>query len=334
MSAYRSILPQRTRPIEAADFRCASTLSVHAHSFAVPDSLDGELSAWNRTIPFLPKTLLKFYRDTFGTSVNLEVHFLAEYDELSTDDFFSLNVDSPDDSFFGSVKFLEGKKLENEGSSFEVQPSARGNGLGKAWLKSMVELALAMGNGDLKFQASSQNGAYTWGKAGVPMNMAPEQSNKRINLSRMVIGRLEAVRPFLSPSDYDLAKTLARFTAKDDINRLAAMDVIVPPFVLDDLREKDSSVCDRMMEFHTLHPSLTKPKFLVKSEKVLLPAAFEAAAKQGRQLSLPRFLLAFQTWEARIDFSNAGEMQTIGAYLGGWKTIMPTSRDHDPALQL
>lgn len=334
MSAYQSTLPRRTRSIETADFKAAPNLTIHAHSFAAPDSLDGELSAWNRTIPFLPQTLLKFYKDTFGTNLNLEIHFLPYCEGLLTDDFFSLNVVCPDDSFFGSVKFLQGQKLDSEGSSFEVQPAARGKGLGKAWLKSMVELTLAMGNEDLKFQASSENGAYTWGKAGVPMNMMPEQSHKRANLSRLVMGRLEAVRPFLSPDDYGVSRAFSRFVAKDDINRLAAMNAVVPHSVLDDLRTNDSSVCDRMMEFHTLHPGLTKPKFLVKSDRILLPAAFEAAARQGKELSLPRFLLASQTWEARIDFNDLENMQTIGAYLGGWKTIAPAHLDNNPALEL
>lgn len=327
MSAYRSILPQRTRSIEAEDFRRELNLSVHANGFGFAGSgiPDAELLLWNRMMRVSPAGLSRIYAEAFQRPINLEVHFLSKYNRQPVDTHFGINVDG--DDFFGSVKFLEGRKLESEGSSFEVNPDARGNGLGKAWLKSMVELTLVFGNEDLKFLAGSENGAYAWGKAGVPMNMAPEQSDKRTNLSRTVIRRLEAVRPFLSPADYSLARDLARFSMKDDINRLAAMTAVVPIAVLDDLRAKDSVICNRLAESYALRCS-------ADGEKLYLVRAFEGAAKQGRELSLPRFLLSHTGWEARVDFSNAGEMQTIGAYLGGWKTIMPKSRDRDLALQL
>lgn len=302
MSAYRSTLPRRTRPIEAADFKRAGALIVHANSFSVPDSMDGELNVWDRTIPFLPQTVQKLYEDIFQTDINLEIHFLKEHDNKPVDGFFAVSVSSPDDvEFKGSVRFLHGRKLDQEGSSFEVVPKARGNGLGKAWLKSMVELTLAFGNEDLKFQAASENGSFTWGKAGVPMDMAPEKGEKRANLSKMVIGRLEAIRPYISSSDYHTARAMARFTMKHDINRLASMTAVVPVAVLEDLHKAES----------------------VEGQKPHLVRAFESAALQGRELSLPRFLLSYTGWDARIDFSKETEMETIGNYLGGWKTIEP-----------
>lgn len=342
MSAYRSILPQRTRSIEAEDLKRAPRLSLYAYNPADLESLNGDVDAWNRMVPFLPETLQRLYEDSFQTEVKLEVHFLCRHEDTSVENFFAINVEPYCSSekkfyhedFFGSVKFMNGRKLEREGSSFEVAPNLRGQGLGKAWLKSMVELTLALGGDNLKFRASSENGAYTWGKAGVPMDMAPEYADGRINLSRMVIGRLEAVRPYLSSSEYGKARALSRFIMKDDVNRLAAMDTVVPPDVLDDLRKYDSSIHSRLMEYCALHLSPVKPKLWAASDKIHLTAAFESAEKQKKELSLPRFLLSGAAWDACVDFSNAGEMQTIGAYLGGWKTIMPKSRDRDLALQL
>lgn len=335
MSAYRSILPQRTRFIEPADFKAAPNLSVHPHSFSVPDSLEGELNVWNRMIPFLPKTLLNFYEGAFQRDVHVEVHFLNKHYGVPSANHFSINIDSSNGvDFQGNIRFMNGQKLADRGSSFNVDNNVRGNGIGKAWLKSVIELSLAFGDDALRFQAGDENGAYTWGKAGVPMDMSPEDAFKRTHLSRGVIGRLEAVRPFIPKADYHEARALARFVMKDDINRLAAMTTVVPTHVLDDLQKSGSDIQARLIEFYALHPCEEAPKYLADKDKIQLCAAFDGAAQQGRELSLPRFLLSCANWEARVDFSNAGEMQTIGAYLGGWKTIIPTSRDHDPALQL
>lgn len=342
MSAYRSILPQRTRSIEPADLKAAPNLSVYVNNLPLSGSDEAGIDVWDRSIPFLPQTLLKLYEEAFETSIKVKIHFLNKNKEGASKDFLVLSVGRGclpgqkiySEDFSGRLIFLNGRTLDNDGSTFKVAPDSQGKGLGKAWLKSMVELLLALGDEDLKFQAGLENGAYTWARVGVPMDMAPQDAEARTNLSRMVIGRLEAVRPFLSPSDYHMARALSRFVAKDDINRLASMEAAVPHDVLDDLHQEDSSVYKRLTEFYALHPAVNDPKMLERTEKNHLSAAFHSAARQERELSLPRFLLSHAYWNARIDFSNACEMQTIGAYLGGWKTIMPTSRDHDPALQL
>lgn len=335
MSAYRSTLPKRSRPIEAADFKRAPNLSVHANSFAVPDSMDGELNAWNRSIPFLPQTVMKLYEDSFQTEVHAEIHFISRHDGEPVDDLFSLNIASPnDEDFTGSVKFLHGQKVQDEGSSFQVMPEGRGKGLGKAWLKSMVELTLGFGNDDLWFDAGDENGAYTWARAGIPMRMAPESAIKRTHLSMMVIGRLEAIRPMLSPADYHFARAMARFVMKDDVNRLAEMTAVVPVAVYDDLQKRDSDVCRRMAEFYALHPAIPSPLSTAMGDKSHLLTAFEYAVSQKGEISVPRYLLANLSWEARIDFSDAHVMQKVGAYLGGWNTIRPDAARPVQAFQL
>lgn len=324
MSAYQSTLPRRTRPIEAADFKRASALSVHPHSFAVPNSIEAELSLWNRMIPFLPKTLLTFYEEAFRTSVDVEVHFLNKHCGTPSPEYFSLHVDSANSiDFFGNVCFMNGRKLVDRGSSIRVDNDARGKGLGKTWLKSIVELSLAFGDEELRFQASDENGAYSWAKAGAFMDMALEDAFKRTYLSQKVIGRLEAVRPFIPSGDYHKARALARFTGKDDINRLAAMTTIVPAEVFGDLQSSESQIRKRLIEFYARLSVKEQPEFLATVDNGQLCTAFYGAAHQKRELSLPRFLLSCTSWEARIDFTDEKQMWELGTYLGGWKTIEP-----------
>ncbi len=317
MSAYRTTLPERTRPVDERDFDALAD-GVSFGKIAVRNGIDSDnIDFWNHHIPYHPEDIVRLMEKNFRQ--NLYVDFI--FNDRSN--YLAIDFKQRADRGFTASLALQGYPVkEYNDCEITVENDFQGQGHGKGWLKTMVELCAAFGLPAFQYEAGGDNGAYTWAKAGVYLDIGRGDDCLVSALSNQLGRRLEAVRDFVPPDKFDEVRALCALGQKDDLVKLAAMPLDLPGNVLAFPR-----VADSLASHFNGVPSLSLGSCRTLSEdRGAISKAFERASAQGKICSLPRYLLAGGYWPAIVDFSDSIQMQAIGNYVGGWSAIEPVHR--------
>ncbi|PZO86481.1 MAG: hypothetical protein DI626_06465 [Micavibrio aeruginosavorus] len=277
------------------------------------------VDVWNEFVPVEPAEV----HAVFSRNFTGEVSAMAEIDR----DCITLHVEPAEkERFSASCEFLFGgtERMREAGSSLIVQEKLRGNGIGKEWLKSLVEISVALDKESFNFQAGSVNGAYSWARMDVHVNMSAQLGPQRELQSRRMLARVDALKDFLPAADYRIARALCRMTDREDVARLARYEVPLSEDVGEVLKQANSPIYQKLEKFYEDHPSSAfEKKATAHGERYAMMQAFETAAAQGREPTLARCVLAGGMYPAVVNFSNAAQMEKIGKRVGGWTNIRP-----------
>lgn len=315
MSAYQSTLPRRTRPAEARDFFCEN---FRIDGVPVEQKVGHvDLHWWNAHIPLMPADFASLFSENFGGGIKINI----ELDGSG----FTLYLKSSEGKFEGSAEFLSGrtKEIRNAHSTFQIAPESQGQGIGKLWLKSLVELSVAMGDSAYRFYAGMDNGAYSWASMGIPMDMAPEIAEKRAFQSERMMARIDALKDFLPVYDYGIARSFCRLSSEDDIVNFVRYEVPLPNEIGTILEEPGSSIFESLKKSFDEKCAAKPTRTSAYDERGSMKDAFKASVVQKKDFTLARCTLSCTLWPAIIDFNNERRMEKIGSTLGGWNTIRP-----------
>lgn len=265
---------------------------------------------WNRHIAAMPADICSVLRGHFGCAVALDL-------SLQNDRAIDVNMRPVEGEDFRSLLAVDiGAPPVFHDSEIDILPPAQGNGIGRAWLRAMVEFSAALGFPHFRFSAGLENGGYVWGRAGVNIDYKAAEHRTLEHLSRQLIGRLDALRPALPPSTYHRARALSRLVAKEDMASLAAMDV--PVDTMD-----GQALTHGFQAFYKDNASVLGLAETVETEVDKLTRCFARAGQMGQPATLGQLLLARVSWKAIVDFADTAQMESIGRYVGGWDTIAP-----------
>lgn len=314
MSAYRSIFKTGNRQVRPEDFAGLKGFKVWASE--MPDNT--ALHWWNHRLGITPLEFQSIFTQNLGDDITLKV-------EPDSEQVAVYLKSRPAGKFTGEMDILfgEAKALLEPNSSFEVSPALQGHGIGKGWIKSCVELRLAIGEQDWRFFAGNANGAYTWARAGVPIDMGHRVAGTRATSSASYLYRLDSIRHHLDPSHYQFARELCFMKNADDMIELARDRTPLPPAVEEELSVPGSAIFDFLKAAHSERPLFkSSPGVSARQDVIEMAAAFKTAA-ENRPATLSLVLGRYNLWPAIVDFNDAPRMKKIGDYMGGWKTIQP-----------
>ncbi len=290
MNAYRSMLPQKTRPVEQSDFIDLEGCLLLDGRRPSEGFFSNTLDRWDDQIPFYPKDIVKLLSNNFADNVGVNISLLGRQFELKVHSMVS-------PSFSSSVLI---KQRDVEKFEINVSPMCQSKGIGRRLMASVMELSIALGHKNLNFYAGLSNGCYTWSKMGAHIDMSYRTEESRDTLFHEIISRLEVLKNTILPADvYQEALSYAYLSKKDDLHNLAKMTAIVSEDVFNDALYKQA------------YP--TTP--------VTLKTCFQRCVEQGTQFTLGRYLLSGGHIPVVIDYADIAQMESIGNYLGGWKTI-------------
>jgi len=311
---YHSILSLREHYIDVADFEEAPNL---IYNYCSPQEQDEKnLGLWERNVPLTPKQIYDRITDGYGENTRAGVN-LNKKGEFS---YFIRPDSGAIEKFEIEATFRIGKRREIQESRIIVSDESQGKGIGKLWLRNMVELSAALGFDHFAFVAGLDNGGYTWAKAGAYIDddvmRIPDPSVRTQTLSENMSARLEVAKPFLTAPQYEQAHALCSLGNTDDLVILTRMgDITLPREALQGAREKMEHVFHQLGDEDALRH--------VDTQERRLTDTFDAAARQNKAVCLPKFLLSGMLWNAVVDFTNHRQMETVGRYVGGWRTIAP-----------
>lgn len=331
MSAYQSILRKRIRNVTLRDFRECSGIALEGKDHFVINGREAE--TWNRHFPYTPGQLKSLLADGYASPVSLKF-VLSEppYSQAlikmrfgrQTGAFGEIDYRTTDDPyiFFSRIRLPEEK---------------RGLGTGKIFMRSMIEFDIAMGGTSNRFNAGYDNGGYTWARMGARINTDPYYQPQRTKASLQIEGRLMALRPHIPENIFQGALALSGLSGEDDLINLAnryrnvMIGTILSPCYDTAINRAFSS---RLKDYHYVQADgAGDVEETLFAETTALNCAFRWSAMQGYEgVSLPRFLLTGVVWPALIDYSDREQMEKVGKYLGGWKTIRPV--ENRPVMQV
>ena len=315
MTVYRTTLPPRIRPVDTHDFAAFADDISFGH-VPVKDGIASDaLDFWNKNIPYYPSDIFHL------VSRNFPQKLVINFSYYKNEDMLEISYrQRADRGFTASFSVQCHPVKEHVDCHITVEDDFQGQGYGKGWLRTAIELSLALGHPDFKFDAGSDNGAYTWGRLGVSLDMDYDHRHFIAALSDQSIRRLDAAKEFIPTQIFERVRSLCDLKDKDDLVRLTSVffDVSLPHNIL-----SYPAVGRRLAGHFNNAPSILAHGVCknVGEERRAIHAAFESACAQNKALSLPRYLLAKGYWPAIVDFSDNVQMKNIGDNIGGWHTI-------------
>lgn len=313
---YRSVLSPPWEPIEASDFRDAPHLILNEIFDAKEKPDERALDLWNRYIRHSPADVYNLYAGGFGREdIRLDVS-VAEGGEIK----FNIN-EGGDNGFLSSLWIILNSTPVITHSKIYVEPEAQGRGIGRVAMANKVETAAALGFDLFPFDAALDNGGHAWARMGAHLDRdedrLPFYKDHEEQLSLCLTARLEAARPYIGKDNYDKAFTLCQLQRPDDLVTLSRMgDLVVPKTVLNEIgtvlpRVYYSSIGDGFS-------TDTKVEFEIKR---LSSMFYESASGRTDYVRFPHFMQNKTEWSAVFDFSNDAQMESVGNYIGGWRTM-------------
>ncbi len=309
---YRSTLTSRKQSIDAAVFAEAPKLYYNYCTAAQQDAHN--LAIWDQYISYTPKQIYDLITGPYGiegmeVGVNVDDEGIFRYK-------ISKNEITP---FKADAVFALGDERKVSDNEINVDQTAQGQGIGKAWLKSMVELSAAFGFEQFNFAAGLNNGGYSWAKAGAYLDRDRSRVydlEQRLSfLQETITARLETVKPYINKWDCTRAEIYARLVNADDLVRISNMGSITVP------KEALDSAETILQHAFSSMDAFNKPDVRVSDQMSKLKSVFHGAANGSEEVSLSRYLLAGTSWMGVVDFKNKTQMKYIEDYVGPWKTI-------------
>lgn len=321
MTAYHSIFQKRARPVTCTDFEQAAPLQIFSEYFR-SDRVEQDVEKWNIHIPSLPQDIQCIFRENFDSNFKLNIVF----DGTENPEFVNFNITNLLDQYFAGAIFYDGLDQTPESQIEIEEESFRGQGLGKKWFRFLNELCLAFGHERLEFSAGLTNGGYTWARAGAHIDLSPTKHTALTQLREKIALRVEAVKPYIPNDVYHSVRTLGRVVAKDDVTRIADIDFRLSPKACSQMEAWDGPFLDSLSAAFNHQGIDEQNKEQRHAEHCVM-----AARVQGVPLNIGRYLLVGTVWDAVVDFSDVQQMERIGKYVGGWKTIQPTDAFNPPS---
>lgn len=324
MSAYQSIFKRRTSPVRAQDFADCANLVVNKKPATEADRLtEDALASWNHYFPLYPQDVCVLFTQNFPQEVNL--HMGLGKKGVT----FALHGDGPlPTQIEGTIEYAM-NRMSNApriGDTFiAVHPDLRGKGLGKSWIRSVLELCIALEEPEFCFRAGLANGAYTWAHLGAHIDMNASEADRRYQSIRM-LGRLDVLKDFISEQEYKTTCHHCKLRSEGAIQKMAANQAMVPSEAWAALQSADGGqkLLERMENFFKNNPLAGHaPDVAAISEILFICKAFESACERDRPATLSECLLMNTAYDAKYDFGNARQMNFVTQKLGGWKTIQP-----------
>jgi len=277
------------------------------------------LAGWNRHIPFMPAAICGVFDNNFSCGIRLEINFRPAG--------FGIILNGREKGRFDGSAHIDTDDLHSgaeDKSSLNVAPAYQGQGIGKGWIKSRVELSHALGQSRFAFNAGLGNGAYTWPRARAELDLSPIYAEERQFQSHRMMARIDSLRECFTLADYNQMRPFCRLLDRQDPVRLAECDAVVPAHVKDDLQNPDSEIYMALTDFFKNNPLKgEKPWNSAATERRAMIDAFTMAAYQKKPLTLGRVVLSGMVLHLDIDYNCKPQMEQVGAYLGGWRTIEP-----------
>lgn len=310
---YHSILGHREQRISARDFQNAPHL-VFNHYAADQKPDDYALGLWERFVPFTPRQVYDLFASDYEQEdvvVNLNAF---ESGKL----LFEINEEN---QFLSRLEIRTGDAPAIIKSRIVVEPEAQGKGTGRNSMRNWMETTAAFGFSEFYFDASMHDGGNVWASMGAHLDRDKTRErffeiNEKI-LSQSLCARLAAVQPFISEEAFEKARSLCQLTRADDLVSLSSMnDIAVSREVMFDA----PSLIAEFFEKHIADPAICARN--VRKELGNLSLIFE---NEGRgdlnQVSLPAYLRRETSWPAVVDFSDDAQMEQVGHYVYGWRTL-------------
>lgn len=317
---YLSTLEKRQRDIKRSDFADAPNLYFNYCAF---DEINREkTSLWNRYISYTPQQIHEVLTGGYG----IEDMPISVTLDKSGKFKFSMIEDGAV-PFRSKAEFNIGAEPDILSNDIKVNPLAQGQGIGRTWLRNVVELSAGFGFPEFHFAAGLQSGGHVWAKAGAyldrDLSRSPLFRLEEQSLSQNMLARLELARPHLKTSEYGWARALCKLVNKDDIVKIAAMgDITIPRSVI----ENAKPVLTQFYDSLSLRPQEGSAAFRAGEESEKLLRVFDnAVGGLCEQVSLPRYLQAATSWRAVINFADDRQMERVGEYAGGWRTLKPST---------
>lgn len=326
MTVYRSIFAQRTRPVEPRDFASVPDMVVTTVQGSI-NTPKSNMEKWENRVPFLPQDIHAVFHASFGDEAGLRVEFDEQNPRATT---LKITHGSSVDPLYSGILFFEHGFHQMPDSSIRVTPGYQGRGIGKKWFRFANEICALSGFDKRTFMASTENGGYTWARAGAHLDGSVYASPKREHVLETLVSRLDVIKPYIPIKTYRSVYPYCRLLAPDDVCRIADNDYVLPSDFCDDMSKQGNTrfMHDLKKHFND-HSEEALTAFQTHAENVT-----KNACAQNKPLTLGRFLLTGTSWHAQVDFSNAAQMQRIGNYIGGWKTIAPHDDLKTPNIQI
>jgi GNAT superfamily N-acetyltransferase len=322
MTAFHTTLPKRTRDVTRDDFVGLDKLSING--FSGGEVKYASLEHWNERIPYTPEQVYSIFSNGYSDApaVSLDLDILTK---------MIVRVFGEDKTFSSMLEFHYDPNFKAANSSIVVNADHRGQGNGKNWLRTAIEFTHAMGGKRFAFTATNDNGAYTWARANAYINFnVNDFEEKRDDISKRCLARLEFIKDLLDKDDYTFIQQLCMMRNKDDFVRLAAFSSAYVPVSLspDHNNVTTHPKYDDLVDFYDQYRPGRAAILLANSEMFRISDVFSNASFQGHEaINIGRYILSGCYWPGVYDFADQKQMNDAGAYLGGWKTLQPSSQN-------
>lgn len=327
MSYYASQYQRESGIPSPEDFKLASRIRV-ASEAGVAMARKNWPYEWGLRLNLTPLQVQEILLRGFDSNVSLDVRMWGHHSK------FMFYMGREKDAFaeIDYITFKDDAYVYN--SKIDLNEDLRSRGMGKKFMRNMIEFDMAMGSRVLRFVAGYENGGYTWASMGAEMNMDPFFSHILKKSSDVMKTRLGFVKNIIPECDYDSAAELAELSKETDPMVIARdlrhvflpLTLIPPEFTSENIKKLPN---DFFVKSLNKHFSEEYDDAKIIESKVIdagrgIRYAFESAVTQRLGgLSLPRYMLTCTQWSARIDYNDNDQMSRIGNWLGGWKTIGP-----------
>lgn len=271
------------------------------------------LDFWNLNIPLSPQDFYNIM--TAGLPARTQV-VLSYFAGVSLTTNTTISVSAANSSDFDDSRQIDFKRGIISTGNIEVDEACQGQGIGRRLIANYIELGKALGLNFFEAKAGNLNGAYTWAKFGIYLDMDDKLSANRAGLSATCLDRLDNLEGLIPAALLVKAKSFICLSDPEDITKIADLDFDL--FSVEQIwDEGDNS-----------NPLKALFKNCVEEEQEKEQCRVRAAAKYCRDKKIPftlgRYLLAGQSWDGIIDFKNVAQMERVEKYIGGWK--FPSTR--------
>lgn len=315
---YLSTLTQRRQDTRRADFAAAPNLYFnHCASYELERE---SIALWNEYIPFTPHQIYDVLVGGYG------IDDMPIAVNLDKDGKFKFHILKDGDVPFSSTaEFNIGTTPDIVSNQINVDPSAQGQGIGRTWLRSMVELSTAFGFSEFHFEAGLQSGGHAWARAGAyldrDMSRYPLHRIEERYLSENMLARLDLAKPHIDRMTHGWARVLCQLTNKDDIVKVGDIgSITVPSSVLDDAEP----TMTKFYEGLSSQPNAAVAVVRAQEEANRLQRVFEDSSGGFHEhVSLSRYLQAASVWHAVVNMADDRQMERVGEYVGGWRNVAP-----------
>ncbi|MEM6811536.1 MAG: hypothetical protein AAF549_03620 [Pseudomonadota bacterium] len=214
----------------------------------------------------------------------------------------------------------------------DMSVSQKGNGTGKKLLRNIIEGGRGLGCIALMVNASSDNGGYTWARAGIPL-LDSDYIKKE---ARSEIGfRLAVISPFIPEDVYSQAAQLNAEDSIYNIHDLASLDCDLSIFFAGDYLQPNSGyvwgsfLSMYQQKYKTRFACAANPREMAEETLEKDMEKYRATAEHFLDRKMPytlgRFLFTGVSYSGYLFFDDKKAMDRVRQYVGGFPSEAPNA---------